>query len=232
MSKITIIITAYKDRGWIPECISSAINQTFKDYDIMFVSDGNPDLEKYCKPSGIPFYCFEKSNYSNLVNQAAKIATGEWIKVLHDDDKLTKRCLRHLWQSRGESDMVYGNALLFKNNDRSDPLVYFPPVELSLRDLLPITVSPVNFEATLIKRETFLEIGGFDVNLGYSEDYDLLIQMLRHRKYLKYCPHNVVWYRYHDRQITGNEPQLKKQDIDYLTKKHMDILVSKITWGI
>lgn len=231
MPKITIIITAYKDRGWIEQCVMSALDQTFDDYDIIFASDGNRDLVHYTIPAGIPFYCFPKSNYANLVNEAVKVAKGEWIKVLHDDDMLTIRCLKHLWNARTHSDLVYGNALCFKDNDKSGAIAYIPPKNVTLRNLLPITVSPVNFEAILFRKEAFLNIGGFDTNLGYSEDYDLLIQMLRHGYKFNYCDHNVVWYRHHDRQITMHEPEMRKREVEYLQSKHMDLLTSNIAWG-
>ncbi len=230
MPKITIIITAYKDRGWIEECVLSALDQTFTDYDIIFASDGNHDLVHYTIPAGIPFYCFPKSNYANLVNEAVKVARGEWIKVLHDDDILTHRCLEYLWNYTEGNDLVYGNALCFNNTDKSSARIYYSPANVSLKTLLPITTSPVNFEAILFRKEAFLNIGGFDTNLGYSEDYDLLIQMLRYGYKFRYCPYNVVWYRHHERQITGNEPEMRKNEVSYLQSKHMDLITSNITW--
>ena len=107
MPKITVIITAWKDRGWINDAIISAKDQTFKDYDIIFVSDGNPDLKVYADNHDIQFYLVPKSSYCYAVNYAVYVARGKWIKILHDDDLLHPNCLRDLYDARGDSDLVY-----------------------------------------------------------------------------------------------------------------------------
>jgi len=230
MPEITVIITAYKDRGWIEEAIQSAKNQTFKDYDIMFVSDGNPWLEAYATSSHIPFRVYEKGNYSTLVNAAINEAKGNWIKVLHDDDILTPTCLEDLYNARADADLVYGNAVIFNGDDKQNTTIFCPPENVTLAHLLPIKTCPVNFEAELFRRQAFIDIGGFDTNLGYSEDYDFLINLLAAGYKLSYINREVVWYRHHERQITGNEPVMKNKEIRYLMSKHMALLAKNITW--
>lgn len=232
MPEITIIITAYKDRGWIQDAIFSAKRQTFKDYDIIFVSDGNPWIENYACDNHLPFYCFPHRNYSSLVNDAVNVATGKWIKVLHDDDLLTETCLEDLHAEIEGADLVYGNAIIFNNDDKDTYSVYHPPVKADLRELYLRRSSPINFEAELIKRESFLSAGGFDTTLGYSEDYDLLLNFLSRGYNLKYCDKDVVWYRHHERQITGNEPEMKKREQDYIAKKYMDAFAKSINWVV
>jgi len=230
MPEITVIITAYKDRGWIEEAIRSAEKQTFKDYDIIFASDGNPWIENYATDHGIPFHYFQKSNYSTLVNRAVREAKGNWIKILHDDDLLTDTCLEDLYNARGSADLVYGNAIIFNGDDKKNFEIYRPPDKVTLRNLLPITICPVNFEAELIRKEAFLDSGGFDERLGYSEDYDLLINFLVKGYSVQYCDKEVVWYRHHPRQISGNEPEMKKREQDYLQGKYIEQIVNLIKW--
>jgi glycosyltransferase involved in cell wall biosynthesis len=230
MPEISIIITAYKDRGWIDDAILSAKNQTFKDYDILFASDGNPELEEYATRHGIPFYLSPKGNYSTLVNNAVRQVSGTWLKILHDDDLLTPNCLEDLYNARGECDLVYANAICFSGNDKETATQFCPPESVTFRTLLPIITNPVNFEAELIKKETFLNIGGFDPFLGYAEDYELLLNLLTNNYKIRYCDSYVVWYRHHDRQITGNEPEMRSRERDYLISKYMNVIVNSINW--
>jgi len=230
MPKITIIITAYQDRGWIPDAINSAMNQTFDDYDIIFCSDGNKALKKYADDYDIPFILSLKGNYSTAVNNAMRCAKGEWIKILHDDDLLTATCLADLYDARGDADMVYGNAICFNGDDLGSATDYIPPKELTIKTLLPIITNPINFEAELFRRDMFIDIGGFDPNLGYAEDYDFLINLLTKGYKTTHCNKAVVWYRHHERQITGNEPAMRKEEQDYLIKKYTDVIVNQIKW--
>jgi glycosyltransferase involved in cell wall biosynthesis len=230
MPKITVIITAYKDRGWINDCIVSAKDQSFKDYDIIFVSDRNPILKIYADKHDIPFINSLKGGYSAAVNVAVHIAKGEWIKVLHDDDLLTHNCLTDLYNARASADLVYGNAMCFNDNDFESRVLYKPPAEVTLKTLLPIITNPVNFEAELFRRDVFIDIGGFDENLGYAEDYDFLINLLTKGYKLAYCDKDVVWYRHHKRQITGSEPELREYEQNYLRSKYMNVIVNQIVW--
>ena len=230
MPKITVIITAYKDRGWINEAIRSAKNQSFDDYDILFCSDGNEDLIRYADKYDIPFFISPKGNYSTLVNNAMNIVSGEWVKVLHDDDMLNADCLQNLWDARGSSDLVYANAICFNNDDIAGAHQYKPPSVVTLKTLLPIGSNPVNFEAELIRREMFLEVGGFDKSLGYAEDYDFLLNVLSKGYKITYCDKDVVWYRFHPRQLTGNEPLMRQREHEYLQGKYMDVIVNQIKW--
>jgi len=232
MPEITIIITAYKDRGWIQDAIDSAKKQTFKDYDIIFASDGNPWIENYAADNNIPFHFFEKSNYATLVNNAVKIATGKWIKVLHDDDMLSEYCLEDLHRASEGADMVYGNALCFKDDDIFSYSAYRPPVNVKFREMYIKRYSPVNFEAELINRESFINAGGFDTSLGYSEDYDMLLNFLARGYTVRHCDKYVVWYRHHERQITGNEPEMKAREQKYIAEKYIDVFAKTINWAV
>jgi glycosyltransferase involved in cell wall biosynthesis len=233
MPKITVIVTAYKDRGWINEAILSAKNQIFfDDYEIVLCVDGNPDLISYAEKHEIPFFNFPKSNYANMVNQAIGLVKGEWIKVLHDDDLLTPACLVDLYNARGEADLVYGNALCFNNDDLAGSQQYRPPSNVTIKNLLPIGNNPVNFEAELFKRDMFINIGGFDPKLGYAEDYDFLLNLLSKGYKVTHCDKDVVWYRHHPRQITGNEPAMRQSEHEYLQSKYMDVIVNQIKWSV
>ncbi len=230
MSKITVIVTAYRDRGWIPDAISSAMNQTFDDYDIIFCSDGNKALKRYADQFDIPFVLAPKGNYSTAVNFAMREAKGEWIKILHDDDLLITTCLADLYAARGKADLVYANAICFNNDDFGSGVEYQPPAVVTLKTLLPIITNPVNFEAELFRRDMFIDIGGFDSNLGYTEDYDFLINLITKGYKITYCDKAVVWYRHHERQITGNEPATRAAEQEYLTGKYMNVIVNQIKW--
>jgi glycosyltransferase involved in cell wall biosynthesis len=231
MPKITIIVTAYKDRGWINEAILSAKNQVFfDDYDIIFCADGNEELDKYAEAHDIPFINFPKSNYANMVNQAIGLVKGEWIKVLHDDDLLVPTCLVDLYNARGNADLVYANALCFNDDDLASVHQYRPPKDITIKNLLPIGNNPVNFEAELFRRDMFIDVGGFDQKLSYAEDYDFLINLLTKGYKVTYCDKDVVWYRHHSRQITGNEPAMRQAEHGYLQSKYMSYIINNIKW--
>jgi glycosyltransferase involved in cell wall biosynthesis len=202
MPKITVIISAYKDRGWLDEAILSAKNQDFDDYEIILSSDGNPGLVNYAEKHGIRFACADKNCHSSALNNAVKQAKGEWIKECHDDDLLTVNCLNDLWNGRDGGDLIYANAINFIENNKEDFRIYKPPIEITLQNLLPIITNPVHAATIFYLRDVFLKVGGFDPDLKHAEEYLFYLKLLTCGYKFKYVDSNVAWYRYNSQQDT------------------------------
>ena len=43
MAKVSIIVPIYNVEKYLPKCLDSLINQTFKDIEVWAISDGSPD---------------------------------------------------------------------------------------------------------------------------------------------------------------------------------------------
>ena len=215
MSKITVIITAHQDRGWIDDAILSAKNQTFSDYDIILTSDGNPSLAKFAKKHSIKFCYTKKGNWGTAVNNAVKTVRSEWIKVLHDDDLLKPNCLGDLYNSRGDASLVYANVEIFTE---SSSRIYKPPARIELKDML--LNNPINWAGVMFKRDALTEVGGFDPLLQFANDKGLYLSMLSADHKFVYCDKVVASFRKHDTQLTGHQPEARRKDLIYLSNKY------------
>jgi glycosyltransferase involved in cell wall biosynthesis len=215
---VSIIVSAYKDRGYLDQAIQSCINQDFKDKEIILSSDGDWSLSEYANRYGIAFCCTEKGNHSTAFNTALQLCSGEWIKECHDDDELLPDCVTNLYNARKGADFIYSNAIDVWP-DREE--IYRPPENITLSDLLPVITNPINFLTIMFKRKAAIAIGGFDVNLLHSEDYEFYIRMLRAGYRFKYVDKEVVRYRHHMEQLTQIYDENKRQWArNYISKKH------------
>ena len=43
MTKVSVIVPVYNVEKFLPKCLDSLVNQTFKEYEIIIVNDGSPD---------------------------------------------------------------------------------------------------------------------------------------------------------------------------------------------
>ena len=89
---ISICIPTYKNVDYLQRLLQSVIIQTFKDYEIV-ITDNSPDnsVEQFVKESGeklsIRYYKNDPpTNMGENFNRVLQKATGEWIKIMHDDD--------------------------------------------------------------------------------------------------------------------------------------------------
>lgn len=117
---ISIIIPVYNTSKYLSKCIESAINQTYKNIEIILVNDGSIDNS--------PNICNQyKNNYKNIKvihkkngglsdarNAGIDLAIGEYILFLDSDDSLNKLAIEKLFENISfyNSDMAIPNTYI------------------------------------------------------------------------------------------------------------------------
>ena len=97
MKKISVIITIYNVEIYLERCLSSVINSTYENLEIICVNDGSTDhsidiLHKY-KSIDERVIIIDKENrgLSSARNAGLDIATGEYISFIDSDDWVHSR---------------------------------------------------------------------------------------------------------------------------------------------
>lgn len=222
---VSVIIQGYQDRGFFDECINSVLQQTFTDYELIFSSDGNADLKNYADRYNIPFVISSKVNHSYSVNLAVKQCSGDWVKVLDDDDLLAPNYLQDMYDNRNKGDLLYGDCINFFGEEKK---YYKAPDKIKLGSLLPIINNPINWSTVFINKEVFLKLGGFDENVQFANDYDLYLNFLINGYKLSYVNKLVSYYRYHNGQMSKREMYLIPKDKEYLQNKYMQVVYNEM----
>lgn len=90
--KISVIVPVYKVEKYLDQCVSSIINQTYKNLEIILVDDGSPDscpelCDRYAKQDG-RVRVIHKANggLSSARNAGLDTATGDVIAFVDSDD--------------------------------------------------------------------------------------------------------------------------------------------------
>ena len=93
MTKVSVIIPVYNVEKYIPECLDSVLNQTFKDIEIICINDCSTDgsfniLKKYAqKDKRIRVIDFLKNQGVSIArNTGIEEASGDYIAFLDPDD--------------------------------------------------------------------------------------------------------------------------------------------------
>ena len=93
---ITVIVPVYKVETYLPTCIESIINQTYKNLEIILVDDGSPDkcgtiCDEYAlRDSRIRVLHKENGGLSSARNSGMKVMKGEFITFIDSDDWVEK----------------------------------------------------------------------------------------------------------------------------------------------
>ena len=109
---ISIIVPVYNVEEYLPTCIESILNQSYKNFDLILVDDGSPDrsgdiCDNYAKKDNrIKVIHQKNSGVSKARNTGIDNASGEWILFVDSDDELTDNSLECYISSIAESNEV------------------------------------------------------------------------------------------------------------------------------
>ena len=122
---VSIIIPFYNAEKYIDRCVSSILNQTYKNIEAVFVSDGSNDnsiskVNKY-KNETIKIYSIDKSGVSVARNFGIDKANGKYITFMDVDDELTDNFVEKLVETIGreKTDIVLCNYLEIYSDGKS-----------------------------------------------------------------------------------------------------------------
>ena len=108
---VSIIVPIYNAEKYLIECIESAINQTYKNVELVLINDGSPDnslsiAQKYEKENkNVIVRSTENKGVCAARNLGFSLANGEYVMFLDSDDMLTKIAVELLY-----TDLLNNNA--------------------------------------------------------------------------------------------------------------------------
>ena len=114
MDLISVIVPVYKVQEYLNQCVSSIVNQTYQNLEIILVDDGSPDhCPAMCdewaeKDPRILVIHKENGGLSDARNAGLDVASGEYIAFVDSDDWIAPDMYERLYQRLTEdhSDMA------------------------------------------------------------------------------------------------------------------------------
>lgn len=133
---ISIIVPVYNVEAFLPKCLDSLVNQTYRDIEIICVNDGSTDgsleiLQEYAeKDERIKVISRENRGVSESRNEGIEHASGEWLMFVDSDDWLEPNCCERIMTKNEDEDLIIfsyirefkttsASKLIFDNQPRS-----------------------------------------------------------------------------------------------------------------
>lgn len=185
---VSVVIPTYGRPDNLSRAISSVLNQTVCDFEVIVVDDNNPGtLERVqtenildsFQSSKILYIKHDKNlNGATARNTGVKNASGEYIAFLDDDDEFFETKLEYQidFMKKNNYKFTYCRAVKYKD----DNVIYESKYNCSgdlTKDIL-CSNSDINSSAVLIKRDLFDLVGGFDVSFRRNQDYEFILRCL------------------------------------------------------
>ena len=229
--KISVIIPT-KDRAeMLPYSVASIWSQTVLPQEIIIINDAStvdyePVIEKLQKnlPLPIVYKRIEQSlGPSNTRNTGVNLAKGDILMFLDDDDTWLPHKIANqlqIFEQNPKVGLVYsarqavdeaGN-LLFQIAPKFAGNIYR---EMLQKNHVGITSS------VAVKRELFLQAGGFDVEIPVREDYELWLRLSQITA-IAFDPEATVKWTVHSqpRKQTSSKPEVYERAVKKILQKY------------
>ena len=116
---ISIIVPVYKVEQYLPKCIDSILDQTYRNLEIILVDDGSPDMcgricDEYAKQdTRIRVIHKENQGLGYARNSGLEICSGTYIMFVDSDDFLSTDAVQVLYERivSDQSDMAMGKHI-------------------------------------------------------------------------------------------------------------------------
>lgn len=202
---LSIIITCYNKESYLGECVSSVLEQTKREREIIIVHDGCSEPSHHSQATSI----FLKTNYgvSHARNEGARFSKGSLLLFVDGDDKLSPDYVEKMWKTIcTKGDVIYPDIYFWSEVGGSTLSVLEEEIKPEFlykhEKSLPISC--------MMKREVFDKVGGFR-DLPVFEDLDFWVKAMCNG-YTFVKAHTLLWYR----QTPGS-----RNKFDYSRKKEI-----------
>ena len=188
---VSVIIPTYNRAHLLPQAIDSVLAQNLPDMELVVVNDGSTDAtQEVLKQYATRIVSISQPNggCTKAKHRGTEVARGQFLSFLGDDDRMLPDTLAprvEFLLAHPEVAAVSGSAIIEgrENEDLFEKcgvqfagqqtVVFHRPFQKML--LTDFIIDG----ACVFRRDRFVEVGGFDMTLRASQDWDLYLRMAR-----------------------------------------------------
>jgi len=199
----SVIIPLYNKEELIHETISSVLNQTYKNFEIIVVNDGSTDnsLKVVNDISDPRINVLEQENLelSQARNNGVKISKYDYIAFLDADDLWCSNYLECICNLIYE----YNNSYVFATKSKPWYKKHIPNLLCNssevksyrlISDCFKIRENIFSYSSIVFHKQVFNKIGFFNPDVTFGEEEDLTIRLFLNYD-LAYSNNGLVYYR-------------------------------------
>lgn len=235
---VTVIIPIFNGASFLLDAVRSVQKSTYRKFEMLLINDGSTDQSKFvCKElSGkypnVRFYDFHTNKgLGRVLNFALKKARGKYICRLNQDDLMLPHRLKtqiEYLDSHPAVVAVGSSIRLFDENNQWQT-IQFLPTDKQIKEVWHI-ISPFSDPSVMYRKETALNVGGYDQSFWPADDTQLWYKMGMHGK-LANLQKPVVNVRWH--KNAGSVKFFRKlADSTYRMHNWADTHIEKAPWYV
>lgn len=206
---ISIVTPVYNTPpAFLEACIYSVQTQAYPCWELCLVDDGSTNAETLAclqhlteTDPRLKLHTLSKNQgICHATNQAIAIATGEFIAFLDHDDRLAPDALYHVGaalQTEPKLDILYSDRDMLSDRELRYMHLFKPGWS-------PETLLSGNylFHLLVYRRNLINQLGGVQVGMEGSQDYDLILRAAELQPKVKHLPKVLYHWRQHQHSVS------------------------------
>lgn len=243
--RFSVILPVYNVEAYLRECVSSILNQTYKDYEIILVDDGSTDASpRICDELSEKYNCISVVHKKNggaadSRNAGTKEAKGDYVVYLDSDDFiLDKEFLKKLDErAKSNVDLIfYKYQKYYNENGRLEEcgFSYLNAMqEKTYENKIDALVKGDAFYGMAwikaIKKSIISENNiEFEVGL-LGEDMEWNYHIIYHATSVEFIDEPMIAYRQREGSVTSEFKLKNLTDFIYILEKWSERIKKEIT---
>ena len=202
--KVSVIVNCHNGEQYLRECISSILNQKYRNLELIFFdnfsSDNSKKIITNINDNRIKyFFSNKKLSLYAARNEAVKVSSGEIIAFLDVDDWWDENYLSSRANVFDDEsyDYYYSNVSIFyEKYKKYKKYKKFFSNSRKIYNLLAKDYFII-ISGLMIRKEVFNKAGYFNSNLNIIGDFDFMMRISK-----KFNAHSIndtlIFYRYHE----------------------------------
>ena len=219
---VSVIVPVYNVEKYLDECLSSLVNQTLSELEIIVVNDGTKDnsqsiIDHYVKqyPNKVVSLIKENGGLGDARNYGIPYAKGEYIGFVDSDDIVHLEMYEKMLNKAKleDSDLVLCDLEYFYETSKErmvkEGLVQIENIDVNKT----VFLSPLFAWNKLYRKSLFIESGlKYPIGLWY-EDIPVTVPFFTLAKKISYVHETLIYYRQRSTSIMGSVDNPKVKDI-------------------
>jgi GT2 family glycosyltransferase len=211
---VAVLVLNYNGEQHLSECLESLRNQTYKDMAVYLVDNGSSDNSVDFTKQAFPWVKIirfkDNLGFASGYNEAIKLTQARFIALLNNDTRVQNNWLEELIKAINVNDKAIGvgSKMLLYDNPKllNHAGAKITPIgggfdiglfEVAGGSVEKKLVGAICGGAMLVRRDLFLEVGGFDDSFfAYFEDVDFCWRAWLYGYEVVYVPTSVVYHKF------------------------------------
>jgi glycosyltransferase involved in cell wall biosynthesis len=206
--KVSIIIPVFNGSNYVRLAIDSALQQTYRNIEVIVVDDGStdntPQIVQSIRDRRLRYIKKANGGVASALNAGIAAMTSNYFCWLSHDDlfkknKILKQVRTYKQYREQKKVILISDYNLIDSDGKLIAKVILDHALLSARPDYALFRGSIHGCSVFAPRRLFRKVGLFNEKLPYTQDYDLWLRALRHFRFV-HMPQRLIRSRWHAEQ--------------------------------